>query len=217
MFIEELDEKALADQSAGAIEAEKQCKIYLAADWPRPIKLEWHGGKGHRLSVIVLEPGKSVTQPLAKAQAWFGPFSAHMQYAATSDERQREKIKLFWQQEKTRYLSRYDYPRPISMTKGGYEPIGPHRSPDVTVTIIENDGFENPPIRLYEMYQIGPWDPIKDQFTRTESAAETEARLNAELEAAADKHQAELQQLRREIASLAGMVQVLTGAAGKAK
>jgi ABC-type hemin transport system substrate-binding protein len=99
------------------------------------------------------------------------------------------------------------------MTKGGYEPTGPHRSPDVTITIIENDGTENEPIRLYQMYKIGEFDPLVDTFGNKETAEQVEARYKAELESNAAKYEEELRMTRMALAEVKGMVNVLAGKA----
>jgi hypothetical protein len=212
--IESIDEQRLLDASRGVIEAEKQCRIALAADAPKAISLTWNvGGKHGRDTAILLEPGKSVVQPLSKAQVWFGPFAVPLEFRETTDERRKETLRQFWQVEKARYLNRYDYPRPASVSKGGYEPIGPHRSPDVTVTIMEADGSQHPPIRLHELYKIGHWDPIKETFVRQDSLDEVHARYQAEIA----KRDADLEAMRRELAQVAGMVKgamaVATGGA----
>ena len=211
--LDELDRRSLVESSQSAIEAEKQCKIALAVTWPRAIKLDWMAGKGSRPTVILLEPGKSVTQPLNKTAAWFGPFWVPQEYAG-ADERRKEHLKEFWAAEKMRYLNRYDYPRPASMTKGSYEPIGPHRSPDVTITIIENDGVENPPIRLYELYKIGEFDPLKDTFIEKPSEEELKAKYEAELSSISDRYERQIQEMRLQLAEVKGIM-LASGKAGK--
>lgn len=210
--IEEIDRESIAQQSKGVVEAEKQCRIALSADAPRAVALEWNvGGKHGRPTVIHLEPGKSVVQPLSKAQVWFGPFAVPAEYKQTTDERRREGLRQFWATEKSRVLNRYDYVRPASVAKGGYEPIGPHRFPDVTVTILESDdSIKHDPIRLHELYKIGDWDPLKDTFGVKESPDEVKARYEAEL----DDRDKEIIELRRQMSEVAGMVKGLAAAQG---
>jgi hypothetical protein len=204
--VEELDRESLIDRSQEQVQADKQCRITLAADAKDPLPLFWNvGGKHGRDTVITIEPGKSATQPLSKCQVWFGPFSVPAEFVG-ADERRKEKLRKFWAEEKSRYLNRYDYPRPTSMTKDGYEPLGPHRSPDVTITIIEADGTEQHPIRLYQLYKIGPWDPLKEKWANKETADQVKARYEAELESASSQYEKDKQEMQKQIAELAGLV-----------
>lgn len=208
MDIADLDRQVLREQSKDVVEAERQCKITLSADAAHAIDLDWNvGGKNGRPTRITLEPGKSVVQPLSKAQVWFGPFAAALEYAETTDEKRKQALKEFWATEKARYLNRYDYPRKSAKEMA---PTGPHRSPDVTVTIIEADGSELQPIRLHQLYKIGEWDPNKDLFGPQETAEEIEARYRAEL----DERDGEVAALRRQVAELAGMVKGVVAAGG---
>lgn len=208
--IDTLDREALEQTSQHVVEAEKQCRITLSADAQRSIPLGWHGGRGHKYTEIALHPGKSVVQPLSKAQAWFGPFSVPYEYALTNDETRKEALRAFWNAEKARYLQRYDYPR---VSHRDMRPAGPHRSPDVTVTILEADGSESEPIRLHELYKIGEFDPIKDTFAQEES-----------VEAVRNQYETTIAQMREDalrrdaqIAEMAGMMKgLLAGQAAKA-
>lgn len=204
--LDAIDRDALAEQSKGVIEAEKQCRITLAKDAPVAVDLSWHGGRGSRQSVIRLEPGKSAVQPLSKAQAWFGPFAVPAEYLQASDEGHKERLKRFWAQEKARALNKFDYERPLSVSKGGYEPIGPHRFPDVTVTILEADGTELPSIRLHDLYKIGEFDPLKDTFGPKQSADELREQYEAELADRAQNYEREIADMRRQMAEMAGML-----------
>lgn len=204
--IADFDRQDLIERSKDAIQADKQCRIALAATATIALPLLWNaGGRTGRDTIITVEPGKSVVQPLSKAQAWFGPFTVPSEYRG-ADERRKEKLRKFWADEKARYLNRYDYPRPLSVAKGGYEPIGPHRSPDVTITIIEADGSENAPIRLYELYKIGEFDPLKDSFGDQETAAQVKERYEAELASVSQQAEARIQALQTQMAELAGLV-----------
>lgn len=198
-----MDRERVLDASKDVVQGEKQCRISLAANAPHSVELSWHGGKGSRPTMIVLEPGKSVVQPLGRAQAWFGPFSLYAEYEATHDEKKRADLAQFISTETKRYLDRYDYVRGDGR---GYHPdmrpTGPHRSPDVTVTILEADGSEHEPIRLYELYEIGEFDPLRDTFTPKASPEEVAAsyeRKLAERDAIIEEH-------RREMAELKGIV-----------
>lgn len=204
--IEELDREALIDHSKVTVAADRQVRITLHPDAKQPLPLFWNaGGKHGRDTVITIEPGKSTVQPLSKAQAWFGPFSVPLEFRG-ADEKRKEKLRHFWATEKERYLKRYDYPRPTSMQKDGYEPIGPHRSPDVIVTIIEDDGTELPPIRLHQLYKIGEWDPLKDSFGVKEDVNELKARHQSELDEVQAKYEESQAAMKAQIAELSGLV-----------
>jgi hypothetical protein len=202
MDIDELDRAALLEQSKDLVEQEKQVRITLHPDAPREYNFDWHPGKGGRRTVIVIRPGQSIVQPLGKAQAHFGPFDMPRQYANTSDERLKTRIKHDWVEEKTRALARFDYVRPLSIKRDGYEPIGPHRFPHVIVTILEPDGTENKPMDLHELYKIGEWDPLKDTFGVKESVEEVAAKYEAQLDEAASAHAKEISDLKSQFAAL---------------
>jgi hypothetical protein len=215
--IEDLDSAVIEEQSRGVIEAEKQCRITLSKNAPRAIPLAWHGGRGHRQTEIKLLPGQTVVQPLSKAQVWFGPFAVPIEFAATTDERRKESLRQFWATEKARYLNRYDYPRPSSVSKQGYEPIGPHRSPDVTVVIVDADGTESPPIRLHELYKIGEYDPLKDTFGNQETAEQIKTRYEGELAGVSQRYEDEIRELRLQMAEVVGLTKGLATASAGGK
>lgn len=207
MDVFELDAARAEQESAGVVQAERQCRVELSKDWPRMVPLNWNvGGRGGRETQIPLHPGGHVVQPLAKMQVWFGPFSIPAEYAQTTDEGRKERLRRTWAEEKSRYLNRYDYPRPASMQKDGVEPIGPHRSPDVTVTIIEADGSESEPIRLYQLYKIGEFDPLKDTFGERETAAQVEERYKAELATVSARYEADQAAMRAQVSEMAGLL-----------
>jgi hypothetical protein len=214
--IEDLDRAVLIKGSESVVIGDKQCRMTLSASW-RPdlpearrfVALEWHAGRGSRPTLIQLRPGKTVTQPLFKAEVWFGPFSLPMEYAKAESDREREFIRDKYIAEKARVLNRYDYERPLSKGKDGYEPIGPHRFPDVSVVIIEDDGSQSPVIRLHEHYKIGEFDeayPLSS-FGVREHPDEIKARFDAELKATAASYEGQLAEMRRELAKLTGLVQ----------
>jgi hypothetical protein len=196
MDIDAIDRAALLEQSKDVIEAEKQCRITLHPDAPREYHFNWHPGKGGRNTVLVIKPGQSIVQPLSKAQAHFGPFSIPREYAKTTDERRKNALRDTWVSEKTRALCRFDYERPLSVKRDGYEPIGPHRFPHVIVTVLEADGTEHAPMDLHELYKIGEHDPLKDSFGPKESVAEVKAKYEAQLDEAASAHAKEIYDLK---------------------
>jgi len=223
--IEDLDRAALLKTSEAVIQGDKQCRIMLAKDFAahRPesqrfVALEWHDGR--KPSLIKLLPGKSVVQPLYKAQVWFGPFALPIEYAAAETERERNFLRDKYFAEKTRVLNRYDYERPTSKGKDGYEPIGPHRFPDVSVTIIESDGTEGETMRLHEVYKIGAFDeayPL-DSFGVKINPDDLKARYEHELKEQALRHERETAEVRREMSELKGLLQgvlVANAPAGK--
>ena len=216
MSIEELDRRTQDDKHVQIFEPEKQCRITLAADWPRVVELPWFAGKGSRPTLIELKPGESVVQPISKAQVWFGPFAAPMEYANSVDERHKERVKMFWSQEKERYLSRYDYPRGNGRgEKPDMTPVGPHRSPDVTITIIEPDGEEHQPIRLYQLYKLGDW--IREGHVCSAGIAEElKAKFALELASVSARYEAELKEHRLRRRARGTVSQALSLAPAKA-
>lgn len=209
--IADLDREMIDTHTKGVVEADKQCRIRLADDAESGINLEWNpGGRNGKLSIIRVEPGKSVVQPLSKAMAWFGPFAVPLEFMQTTDERKREHLRKFWNEEKSRYLNRFDYPRGDGRgQQADMRPTGPHRAPHVIVTIINDDGSESEPIDTHALYKIGEYDPIKGQFAVRESEESIKARFQSEL----DEKEAQTIALRRDVATLTGMVQGI--AAGK--
>ena len=204
MDIDALDRDALLASSKDVVEQEKQVRITLHPDAPREYNFDWHPGKGGRRTVLVVKPGQSIVQPLGKAQSHFGPFDMPRQYAQATDERLRERIKHDWVVEKTRALARFDYVRPLSVKRDGYEPIGPHRFPHIIVTILEPDGTEHKPMDLHELYKIGEWDPLKDTFGPQETVEQVKAKYEAQLDEAAEGHKAEIAALLSKFGVLEG-------------
>lgn len=207
LSIEELDRDAASEQAKQFILAERQCRMTLAADWPRPVALEWHPGKVGQRTMLWLHPGKSIVQPIGKVQCWFGPFPVYFQIRVETDEKKKQRLRDTWKTERERYLNRYDYPRGTGRgVKPDMTPSGPHRSPDVTVTILEADGTESEPIRLYELYRLGEFDPLKDTFIQKESAEQVEARYKAEGAAMNERYEREAQEFRMQVAELKGLI-----------
>lgn len=205
--LDELDRDTSSDQIAAYVLSERQCRITLAADWPRMVPLTWHPGKVGQRSMIPLHPGKSVIQPLGKAQCWFGPFAASLDIRSVTDEKKKQQLRDTWKAERERYLNRYDYPRGDGRgVKPIMTPSGPHRSPDVTITILEADGSESEPIRLYEIYKIGDFDPIKDSFVAKETPEQIEARYQAELAETNERYARQAEEFRLQVAELKGMI-----------
>jgi hypothetical protein len=205
--LDELERDTSSDQIEAYVLSERQCRITLAADWPRIVPLSWHPGKLGKPSVIPLHPGKSVIQPLGKAQCWFGPFAASLDIRTATDEKKKQHLRDLWKAERARYLDRYDYPRGDGRgAKPIMTPCGPHRSPDVTITILEADGSESEPIRLYEIYKIGEFDPIKDTFFAKETIEQVEARYQAELAETNERYARQAEEFRMQVSELRGMI-----------
>jgi hypothetical protein len=207
--ISELDREALVEHSKTQVQADKQCRIMLHESVTTALPLLWNvGGKHGRDTVITVEPGtRGVVQPLAKAQAWFGPFTVPLEYKG-ADERRKDKLRKFWAEEKKRALDRYDYPRPLSVGKDGLNPVGPHRFPNVIVEIIEDDGSTSGQISLHKLYKIGAYDetyPL-DSFGQKESVEAVKARYEGELAETAASHERDMAALRAQIAELGGLV-----------
>lgn len=207
LSIEELDRDTATEQAKQFVLSERQCRMTLAADWPRPVPLAWHPGVIGQRTLLWLNPGKSITQPLPKVQCWFGPFPVYFEIRTAVDEKKKQQLRDLWKSERDRYLNRYDYPRGDGKgVKPVMTPCGPHRSPDVTVTILEDDGAESEPIRLYELYRIGEFDPLIDTFVAKESAEQVEARYQAELACVNERYEREVSDFRLQLAELKGMI-----------
>ena len=208
LSIEELDRADLERDSKPFVQQDRDCRIILAASWPRSLELKWNaGGPRGRTTVTPLHPGKSIVKPLWQAQAWFGPFGLLIDFR-TADEKTKQFLRDKYAAEKMRILNQYDYKRPISHLKGGLEPIGPHRFPDVTVAMRNDDGSEMPEIRLHSLYKIGEFDEVYplDSFGLKESADDVKARYEAEASDAAKGYEDQLAALRREMAEMRGMM-----------
>lgn len=205
--LDELERDSSSEQIAAYVLSERQCRITLSADWPRIVPLAWHPGKVGKPSVIPLAPGKSVIQPLGKTQCWFGPVATYFDIKVATDEKKKQTLRDLYKAERTRYLDRYDYPRGDGKgAKPIMTPSGPHRSPDVTITILEADGTESEPVRLYELYKIGEFDPIKDTFFVKESPEQIEARYQAELASVNERYEREVLDFRMQLAELKGLI-----------
>ena len=148
--LRDLDLERQSQQEVAVEAQQRMVKCDLAKDAKHPVDLTWMQGKGHRPEPLFLKPGGSRTLPIDRAQAIFGPFAMIDEYRTCQDERRREALRYTIQTESDRVLKRYDYERPISKGKDGIEPIGPHRFPDVTVTVLNADGSESESIRLHE-------------------------------------------------------------------
>lgn len=186
---------------------QRQCRVTLAKDAPHRVDLSWNvGGRHGRREPLYLYPGKSVVLPLDRATVFFGPFAWILELETCTDEARRAALKFSITTEAARILNQYDYDRPLSKGKDGYEPIGPHRFPDVTVTIINSDDSEERPMRLHEVYQKGAFDPLKDQLVPRQS-----------LEDERKAHDKEREQDRRSIDELRGMVKGVLAGTGKNK
>ena len=202
--LEEIEELERDQATPGVVDqAPKQCRIFLSPQAKEPIMLTWHPGPGGVRTRIRLEPGKSVVQPLAKAEVWFGPFTVPERYAAATDPQEKEALQRFWREEKDRVLKRYDYPR--QHLRDGFKPIGPHRFPDVTVTVIEPDGTEGEPIRLHQLYRIGEWDTI--EYASQETAEEVREKYEEILEKQRREYESRIADMARQIARIEGLIQ----------
>ena len=201
---------------------ERTCRITLAHDWPtpqkpRPIELRWRRDRFTRESLIILKPGQTVEQPRDKCRSWFGPFDLFEEYEEAlrkGDEKVAVMLREHIASETARYLTRYDYPR--GNGRGQYPdmtPIGPHRSPDVSLQVMDPEGDHGPVIRLYKVYGVGEFDDLKDTFRAPETEEQIKARYDEQLRA----RELEVIEMRRELAKVAGMVQgiVISGAASQ--
>jgi len=185
-------------------------RVALAKNAPHRINLSWNaGGRFGTREPLYLNPGKSVVLPLDRASHFFGPFAWMLELQTCTDEQRRAALKYTIDTESRRVLNRYDYERPLQKGKDGYEPIGPHRFPDVTVTILNADGSEEEPMRLHQLYCKGEFDPLKDQLVPRETIEAREKRHDSEVASLK-------RQLETETAKALGMVKgVVAAATGK--
>lgn len=207
-LLQKIDRERQITRDSTEVEAAKMARVYLAPSWPRPVELPWCLGRGHKSTLVILRPGHSVDQPLDKVRSWFGPFDLFKVYEQCTNEKELEGLREIIAVESARYLNRYDYER---LAGEGYKPkmtpTAPHRSPDVTITVLNSDGSTEEPVRLHEVYGIGEFDDI--QFEKRESLEEITARYERELAAKDEAHRAELHRLETGQAELAGLVKGL--------
>jgi len=186
---------------------QRTVRIVLAKNAAHRVDLSWNvGGRFGAREPLYLYPGKTVVLPLDRASHFFGPFAWIFELQTCTDEARRAALKYTIAVESQRILKQYDYDRPLQKGKDGYEPIGPHRFPDVTVWILNADDTESPAMKLHQIYQIGEWDPLKDQLVPRET-----------IEAREKKHKDEVASLKRELeietAKALGMVKGVVAAA----
>lgn len=196
-FFDKIDRERSLSQSRNPKIVEQLCRITLAADAPEHYDIDWCEGLGKKNILYVLEPGKSIVWPLNKARSYFGPFDIQEQYEKTTDEKAINEMRTLISTEKARYVNRYDYPR----NREG-QPVGPHRSPDVTISLIGANGRDEKPVRLYEMYGLGEFDDYT--FDHKPSVEELEAKYTAQLEAKDAEIAKERQEMAERMARLEG-------------
>lgn len=207
-LLTKIDNERATVQARESTVIEKMCRITLSKNAEHAYEWSHCTGRGPRTTTRqIIHPGESVMRTLDMAESHFGPFSRFAEYMNTTDERLLDVLRDRISIESARYLMRYDYPREAGE---GYKPkmtpTGPHRSPDMTMTVIAANGSESEPIRLYEVYGIGEFDDLKDSFATKETQASIEARFQAELRAKDEL----LADYRRELAEFRGVVQGLT-------
>jgi hypothetical protein len=180
----------------------------LAKNAKHRVNLSWNvGGHTGTREPMYLYPGKQVVLPLDRASHFFGPFAWILELQTCTDEARRAALKFTITRESDRILKQYDYERPLSKGKDGYEPIGPHRFPDVTVTIINSDDIEESPMRLHQVYCIGEFDPLKDQLVPRESIEAKDKRHKDEIADERRRASDQIRQLEQEIARARGKVE----------
>lgn len=207
LTLADLDANVERQETEETEQRQRTVRATLSPNAKHRVDLSWNvGGRNGRREPMYLYPGKSVLLPLDRASAFFGPFAWIKELETCTDEQRRAALKYTIQREAARIKNQYDYERPISKGKDGIEPIGPHRFPDVTVTIINNDDTEEDALRLHELYQIGDFDPLKDQLVPRETIADKER-----------KYQEQIDRDRRDIDELRGMVRGALAGSGKNK
>lgn len=175
---------------------EKLCRITLAEHAPEAIDITWCEGLHKPTNLYILEPGKSIVWPLARATNYFGPFDLYKVYEETTEEAALTALRDRISVESARYMFRYDYPRDDKTSR----PIGPHRAPDCTMEVLGGDGTTEQTVRLYEVYGLGEYDDLK--FEHKPSVEELESHFQAKLRARDELLEAN----RREMAELRGMI-----------
>ena len=201
-ILDEIDRERLFKRAEEAVTTpETTCRITLAADWPRPVELRWCAGRMQRETIVLLHPGKTLEQPIGRVRAWFGPFDLHLDYLAMPDGPKRERMRDFISLEITRFVSRFDWPRGNGRgLNPNMEKVGHNRAPDVTIQKLDIEGNHPDPIRIYEIYKLGEFDPEKDNFGTKKSVAEIEAEYKAQL----DERDREVREMRVALAQLTG-------------
>jgi hypothetical protein len=192
---------------------QRTVRVTLSKQAKHRVDLSWNpGGRFGRKQPLFLQPGHTVVLPIDRAGHFFGPFAQMLELETVTEEDRREQLVQTIRNETKRVLNQYDYERPLSKGKDGYEPIGPHRFPDVSVVIVNADDTEEKPMRLHELYQIGDWDPLRDQLVKRESIDDMEKRHKQELETVEKKAAEDVRELRLETAKALGMVKGLSEA-----
>jgi len=152
---------------------ESLCRISLSAEAPSHLDIPWCEGLGKKTILYVLEPGKSITWPLNRAIAYFGPFTLFDEYAKTNDEQKKIEIGEIIHTEMWRLLNRFDYPR----AKDGAV-TGPHRAPDVTIEVLDsNNRAASKGYEIHKLYGIGKYDDV--QFEKPPTEAEVRSKYEA--------------------------------------
>ncbi len=205
-ILDDIDRDRLFKRAEEAPTApETTCRVTLAQDWPRAVELKWCGGFRQRETILLLHPGKTLEQPIGKIRAWFGPFDLHLDYLEMPDGTKRERLRDFIAMEITRFVLRYDWPRGNGRgLNPNMEKMGHNRAPDVSILKLDPEGKHGKPIRIYEVYKLGEFDPEKDNFKTRKSQAEIEAEFKAQLDAEREKHDREVREMRTALAALGG-------------
>lgn len=222
--IEELEREAIPEKTLRAESLEKQVRITYNGPADSYI-LKWHAGKGHEETQKVLKAGESVVRPVWQARCWLGPFDAYFDFLRTpkDDVAKRQYFKDLFAAERDRLLNRFDWPRAgwRDRHSPSMEKTGHNRMPDFTVEMLDDAGdVLGKPIRLYELYKIGEYDPEIEQFHKpveAESADDVRAKYEQVI---ADKDAAfakQLSDMNARIAELSGLTTGLAVAVGNAK
>lgn len=196
-LLQKLDRERSLTQSREVKVVEHLCRISLAADAPTHLDVEWCEGLGKKTVLYVFEPGgQEIVWPLNRAIAYCGPFTAYEVYEKTTEEKTRLELRDVIVKETARFMDRYDYPREEKTGK----PTGQHRAPRFKIEVITGGGEANKTYFLPEIYGYHEFDDVA--FDKKPSVEEIEAHYQSQLQA----RDAVLEQTRREMAELRGMV-----------
>ena len=187
---------------------QRTVRCTLAKNAAHRVNLSWNvGGRFGTREPLYLYPGKTVVLPLDRASHFFGPFAWILELQTCTDEARRAALKYTIGTESQRILKQYDYERPISKGKEGYEPIGPHRFPDVTVQIVNADDTMEEPQRLHQLYNIGEFDPLKDQLVPRVTIEAREQLHKDEIAEEKRKAEQQIRDLETQVAKAMGKVE----------
>lgn len=195
----------------------KICRVALAENANRAVELSWLRGLGAKKELLILRPGKSLDLPLDRCHIWFGPFDRFAEYEEEinrpiPNEKVIGVLRDHISNETARILNQWGYPYKGRGYHPDMTPIGPHRFPDVTITVMNAEGEDDAPIRCHEVYGVGEFD--ETEFASMDSEEAIRNRYETQLR----ERESEVEAMRREMAEMRGLVKgVVIGTDPKSK